>query len=149
MEQVFDLHQVPILQTVTIASLYLELDQFVWYWWLCDSKKESIISWSIFTKKLIAHFGDINNNTLFTQLVNIKKERSVTDHFKQFQYLSLKVKNISEDNLLDFFIGTLKDNIQHEVCIFEPSSLEKDFVMARKVENKNMAITTRKIFSNT
>ena len=31
MEQFFDLHQVPTLQKVTIASVYLEPDQFVWY----------------------------------------------------------------------------------------------------------------------
>ena len=59
------------------------------------------------------------------------------------------MKNISEDNLLDIFIGTFKDNIQHEVRLFEPSSLEKAFMMARKVENKNMAMNTRKALSNT
>ena len=59
------------------------------------------------------------------------------------------MKNILDDNLLDIFIGTLKDNIQHEVCLFEPSSLDKAFMMARKVESKNMAMTTRKSFSNT
>ena len=48
MEQFFDLHQVPILQKVTIASLYLEPDQFVWYQWICDHKKDCIIYWSIF-----------------------------------------------------------------------------------------------------
>ena len=52
MEQFFDIHQVPALQKVTIASLYLEPDQFVWYQWLCDRKKDSIISWSIFTEEL-------------------------------------------------------------------------------------------------
>ena len=82
-------------------------------------------------------------------MVNIKQKGSVTEHIKQFQQLSLRVKNILEDNLLDIFIGTLKDNVQHEVCLFEPSSLEKDFMMARKVENKNMAMNTRKAFSNT
>ena len=41
---------------------------------------------------------------------------------------------------------TLKDNIQHEVNIFKPKSLEKDFNMERKVENKNMA--TRRVASN-
>ena len=50
MEQFFDLHQVPTMQKVTIASLYLELDQFVWYQWICDHKKESNISWYIFTE---------------------------------------------------------------------------------------------------
>ena len=59
------------------------------------------------------------------------------------------MKNILEDNLLDLFIGTLKYNIQHEVPLFEPSSLEKAFMMTMKVESKNMAMTTRKGFSNT
>jgi hypothetical protein len=31
MEKYFNLHQVPSLQKVPIASLYLENDQFVWY----------------------------------------------------------------------------------------------------------------------
>ena len=59
------------------------------------------------------------------------------------------MKNISEDNLLDIFVRTLKDNIQQEVHLFEPSSLEKAFMMEKKVENKNMAMNTRKAFSNT
>ena len=84
MVQFFDLHQVPSMQKVTIASLYLEPDQFVWYQWICDHKKESIISWSIFTEELIAHYGDINSNTFFSQLVNLKQKGSVTDHIKQF-----------------------------------------------------------------
>ena len=121
---------------VTIASLYLEHHQFVWCQWMYDRKNVSIISWSIFTEEFIAHYGDINRNTFFSQLVNLKQKGPVTKHIKQFQLLSLRVKSISEDNLLDLFIGTLKDNIQHEVCLFEPSSLEKDFMMARKVESK-------------
>jgi len=40
------------------------------------------------------------------------------------------------------FIGTLKDNIQHEVCLCEPDSLEKAFRLERKMERKIMA--TRK-----
>ena len=109
-----------MLQKVTIASLYLKPDNFVWYQWICDHKKDSIISWSIFIEELTAHYGDINNNTFFIQLVNLKQKGPVTKHIKKFQQLSLRVKNISKDNLLDIFIGTLKDNIEHEVCLFEP-----------------------------
>ena len=92
MDQFFDLHQVPTLQIVTIASLYLELDQFVWCQWLCDHKKISIVSRSIFIEELIAHYGDINNNAFFIQLVNLKEKGLVIEHIKQFQQLSLKVK---------------------------------------------------------
>ena len=41
MEQFFDLHQVPTTKNVTIASLYLDPDQFFWYQWICDCKKDS------------------------------------------------------------------------------------------------------------
>ena len=37
---------------------------------------------------------------------------------------------------------SLKDNIQHEFHIWEPDSLEKEFMLARKIECKIMA--TRK-----
>ena len=39
MEQYFDLHDVPLLQKVCIASSYLEPDQFLWYKGLCSRKK--------------------------------------------------------------------------------------------------------------
>eukprot|EP00253_Pinus_taeda_P025302 PITA_25302 len=39
---------------------------------------------------------------------------------------------------IDVFIGTLKDNIQHEVRLWEPDSLEKAFGLARKIERKIM-----------
>jgi hypothetical protein len=66
MEKFFDLHQVPSLQKVIIGSLYLENGHFVWYQCLCERKKKSIISQSIFTDELIAHYGDIKINTLFS-----------------------------------------------------------------------------------
>jgi hypothetical protein len=76
MEQFFDLHQVPSLQKVPIASLYLENDQFVWYQWLCERKNNYIISWSIFMDELISHYGDIKRNTFFSQLINLWTKRS-------------------------------------------------------------------------
>jgi hypothetical protein len=35
-------------------------------------KNDSTVSWSIFTVELIARYGDINNNTFFSQLVNLR-----------------------------------------------------------------------------
>jgi hypothetical protein len=95
MEQFFDLHQVPTLQKVTLASLYLEPDQFVWYQWICEQKKDSIVSWSIFMDELIAHYGDIKRNTFFSQLINLKQRGPITEHIQQFQKLSLKSKEHS------------------------------------------------------
>jgi hypothetical protein len=50
---------------------------------------------------------------------------------------------------LDLFIETLKDKIQHEVRLFKLTSLEKAFMVARKVESKNLVMATRRITYNT
>ena len=82
-------------------------------------------------------------------MINLRKKGPVIKHIQQFQKLSLKVEGIPDDRLLDLLIGTLKDNIQHEVCLFDPTSLEKDFMVARKVESKNLVMATRRTTPNT
>jgi hypothetical protein len=54
--------------------------------------------------------------------------------------LNIKVTHIPDEHLIDVFIETLKDNIQHEVHLWEPKSLENAFNVARNVESKNMAM---------
>ena len=40
--------------------------------------------------------------------------------------------------MVDAFMGTLKDNIQHEVHLLKPDQLEKAFMVERNIENKIM-----------
>ena len=56
--------------------------------------------------------------------------------------MNIRVNDILEELRIDVFIGTLKDNIQHEVHVWETDSLEKEFRLERKIECKIMA--TRK-----
>jgi len=82
-------------------------------------------------------------------LINLRQKGPIIEHIQQFQNLSLRVEGIPDNKLLDLFIETLKDKIQHEVCLFEPTSLEKDFMVARKVVSKNFTIDTRMTTPNT
>ena len=61
------------------------------------------------------------------------------EHIEDFQKLNIRVTDIPEEHKIDLFIGTLKDNIQHEVHFLELDSLEKAFRLARKIECKIMA----------
>jgi hypothetical protein len=65
MEKLFDIHQVSTLQKVTLTSLCLKNDFFFWYQWLCEQKKDYIVSCSIFVDDLTTHYGDIKSNTFF------------------------------------------------------------------------------------
>jgi hypothetical protein len=113
MENFFDLHDVPHTQKVRIVFLYLEPNQFLWYQWMFSQK--SFVTWTIFMEEMITHYEDTRRNTFFIQLINLKKKGSVVEHIEKFQILNIKVTYILDEHLIDLFIGTLKDKIQHEV----------------------------------
>ena len=91
-------------------------------------------------EEMIAHYEDTKSNTFFSQFINLKQKVSVEEHIEDFQKLNIRVTDILEEQRIDVFIGTLKDNIQHEVRLWEPDSLEKAFRLARKIERKIMTI---------
>ena len=128
------------MQKVRIATLHLEQNTFVWYRWLCSHKKN--VTWSIFMEEMIAHYEDTKSNTFFIQLINLKQKCSVGEHIEDFQKLNIRATDIPEEHRIDVFIGTLKDNIQHEVRVWELDSLEKPFRLERKINVKLWRITT-------
>ena len=109
--------------------------------------KKLYFSWSIFVEEFISYQDDVKRNSFFTQLINLRQNCPVIENIQQFQKLSLIVDGILDDKLLDIFIETLKENIQHEVHLLEPTYLEKDFMVVKKVEIENMDI--RRTTSNT
>ena len=63
----------------------------------------------------------------------------MVEHIEDFQKLNIRVTDIPEEHMIDVFIRNLKDNIQHEVRVWEPDSLEKAFRLERKIETKILA----------
>jgi hypothetical protein len=97
---------------------------------------------------MIAHYEDTRSNIFFSQLINLKKKGSVTDHIENFQRLNIKVIDIPDEHMIDVFIGTLRDKIQHDVRLWEPKSLENAFKVTRNVESKIIAMATRRTNPN-
>ena len=60
MEQYFYLHNVQNTQKVRIVTLHLEKNTFVWYLWIFSRK--IIVTWSIFTREMIAHYEYTKRN---------------------------------------------------------------------------------------
>ena len=135
MEQYFDLHNVQHTQKVRISTLYLEPNQLVWHRWFFSHKP--LFTCPFFMKEIIAHYEHTKRNT-FSQLINIKQKGSMVEHIQDFQKLNIRINNIPEEHRIDDFIGTLKDNIQHEVHLQELDLLEKELRLGRKIERKIM-----------
>ena len=90
-------------------------------------------------EEIIAHYEDTKSNTFFSQFINLKQKGSVVEHIEDFQKLNIRVADILEKHNIDVLIGTLNDNIQHVVQVWEPDSLEKEFRVAIKIECKIIA----------
>jgi hypothetical protein len=99
-------------------------------------------------EEMTTHYEDTRSNTFFSQLINLKQKGSVIKNIENFQRLNIKITYIPDEHLIDVFIGTLRDNIQHEIHLWEPKSLENAFRVARNVESKNMAMDTRRTDPN-
>jgi hypothetical protein len=99
-------------------------------------------------EEMIAHYEDTRSNTFFRQFINIKQKGLVIEHIENFQILNIKVTYIPYEHLIYVFIGTLRDNIQHEVRLWEPKSLENAFRVTINVESKNMDMATRRTTPN-
>ena len=84
------------------------------------------------------HYEGTKSNPFFSQLINLKQKGSIVENIEYFQKLNIRVNDIPKAHRIDIFIGTLKDNIKHEVHLWEPDSLENAFRLARKVERKIM-----------
>ncbi|MDF3675405.1 hypothetical protein, partial [Enterobacter hormaechei] len=74
MENFFEIHQIPYGQKVTMASLYLEPDQFIWYHCLCTHRRKRglIVSWSIFIE-LQAQYSNSLIQNFFSQLAKLQQ----------------------------------------------------------------------------
>ena len=115
MEKHFDLHGLPLLQKVRIASKYLEPNQFLWYKWLCFHKP--LVTWSIFMEEMIAHYDDTKSNTFFSQLINLKQKGSMEEHIEDFQKLNKRVNDILEKQKIHSFIYDVEaDNNGMKSC---------------------------------
>jgi len=72
---------------------------------------------------MITHYEDARRNTFFIQFINLKKKGSIAEDIVKFQISNTKVIDILDEHLIDVFIGTLKNKIQHEFHLWKPKSL--------------------------
>jgi len=127
MEQYFDLHGVPLLQKLYIASSYLESDQLLWYKGLCSHKH--LVTWSIFMDGMIAHYKDTKSNTFFRETPQQLEEKREKWLRYNFNNKYIKGHKCGEKKL--FYIDCVEEEgkdqeTSKEEYIHEEPTLEKE-----------------------
>ena len=145
-QQYFDFHNATEEKRLQIAPLYFDGKALCWYQW--RRKNTKIDSWDNFLESLQVRFGQSELEDYQGKLSKLVQVGSILEYQEAFEDLSNKVDALSESFLLSCFISGLKPNIQHEVALFQPSSLTKAMALAKIQEQKlQLKYTPPKLYS--
>ena len=96
--------------------------------------------WPGFTKSLKDRFGAIDP---MVALMRLRQKTSVDAYHEEFDSIITRLK-LANDHVLSCFLGGLKQDIQMMVRMFQPTSLQHAFTLARTYEAANSSKSTTK-----
>jgi hypothetical protein len=73
-------------------------------------------------------------------LTRIEHLGDIEDYNSEFQVLATRVDDISDEHLLKFYMGGLKEYIKQEFFLKHPANITEAIQVARHIQAKNKAI---------
>ncbi|XP_042974800.1 uncharacterized protein LOC122306438 [Carya illinoinensis] len=115
-------------------------------WFKGASEAGYFHSWEDFIKAVQVRFGTSYDDTM-EALTCLKQTNSVTAYKAEFELLSNRIKGVTEENKLNYFLSGLKDEVRIPVRMLKPINLNDAFGLARMQEehawlNKSLGKTT-------
>lgn len=112
MEQMLDYYNIQSEQRVKVAAMHLEESPLQWYrWFLCT--KRSPILWEEFETSIMAMYVEQIVSDYSSMLSKLRQERYSYEHYQdEFMHPFHQVQNLSEDYLMNYFIGGLRDVVK-------------------------------------
>ena len=118
-EQFFNYHKTPGEQRLIIASIHLDKEVVPCYQMM--TRENSFKTWIAFTRALETEFGPSPYVCPRSQLFKLAKIGSVQSYYVQFTALANRVQGITQEALLDCFVGGLKPDIRRDVIAQSPT----------------------------
>jgi hypothetical protein len=140
-EQNFELHNfMDNKQRIHIATLNFENKPYQWYQWVVKRKPPFYhYTWVLLTRDLEPQYGKVWEHDYFSQLTRIKHLGDIEDYNSEFQVLAARVDDISDEHLLEAYMGRLKEDIKHEIFLKHPIKIMDAMQFARHIQAKNKA----------
>ena len=85
------------------------------------TRENSFKTWIAFTRTLETEFGPSPYECPRSQLFKLTQIGSVQSYYVQFTSLANRVQGITQEALLDCFVGGLKPNIRMDVIAKSPT----------------------------
>jgi hypothetical protein len=121
-------------EKVKYASMYLEGTAYNWYlWW---KGRIQSYTWNSFKNDFFKRFQGISEQEFFSKLTRLQQKGSVDEFTHQWEALATRVFGLSDNQLLQSYIGGLKPHIQDELKLHEVTTVEIARRKAKAAEEK-------------
>jgi hypothetical protein len=140
-EKYFELHNImDDKKRIHITTFNFEIKPYQWYQWVVKRKHPLYhYTWGLFTRVLEAQYGKVWEHDYFGKLTRIKHLGDIEDYNSEFQVLATRVDNISDDQLLEAYMGGLKEDIKHELFLRHPANIMEAMQYVCHIPAKNKA----------
>jgi len=142
-ENYFLIDQTPEEFKVQLTLVHLQGKALQWHITLMNSDLDmDAPSWPGFTKSLKDRFGAIGDDPMVA-LMRLRQKTSVDAYHEEFDSIITRLK-LANDHILSCFLGGLKQDIQMIVRMFESTSLQHAFTLAKTYEAASFSKSTTK-----
>ena len=105
------------------------------YWFQFWKQKTKNQSWESFTEALIRRFGGRDRSSVFERLAKVKQQGSMEEYIQKFELLVSQAPNLTEEQLMGYFLAGLQPKIRHQIRPHDPKELTRAMDIALDLED--------------
>ncbi|XP_019425047.1 PREDICTED: uncharacterized protein LOC109333920 [Lupinus angustifolius] len=144
-EKFFNYHNTPDLSRVDIAAMHFEKDVVPWFQML--HRISAISSWLDLTRAMESQFGPSPYDCPMSELFKLTQTGSISVYYLKFMALANRSIGLSDEALLNCFVGGLHKEIKRDVVAMAPPTLLRAVALARLYEERYTSVP--KAFNST
>ncbi|XP_019460067.1 PREDICTED: uncharacterized protein LOC109359827 [Lupinus angustifolius] len=122
------------LSRVDIAAMHFEKDVVPWFQML--HRISAISSWLDLTRAMESQFGPSPYDCPMSELFKLTQTGSISDYYLKFMALANRSIGLSDEALLNCFVGGLHKEIKRDVIAMAPPTLLRAVALARLYEER-------------
>ena len=118
--------------------MHLKGNTYNWYLWWKNTARICSYNWVSFRNNIIKRFQGVEEKDFFAKITRLQQKNNVDEYNCEWEALSTRVPELSDDQRLQTYIHGLKQHIHVELELHNISTMEEARRKARIIESKSI-----------